>query len=65
MLQLKNLIGGVNSKCPENTYMCQPPSNYMGVCIKNGENCDDEYDEIKAEIPELIWEDNEEDKIPS
>jgi len=56
-----NQKGGVHIKCPENTKMCDPPTQYMGLCIYNEDDCDLEYDEQKTIVPKLIWEDTEED----
>jgi len=62
--QHNDQTGGVRVECPENKKMCEPPTQYMGLCINNEDNCDAEYDEQKLgmSIPTISWDNPETDK---
>ena len=54
--------GGFKYKCPDHKpHLCEAPTNYMGVCVKHENYCNTEYKEGKSAIPDLIWEEGEED----
>ena len=49
--------GGFESKCLEGLKLCEPPDKYMGMCIdEKTTKCNDDYDEEKGVIPEIIWD---------
>ncbi len=56
-------IGGYKIKCKSSDdKICESKTNYMGLCVKNDFNCNSEYDPENASVPQIIFEDNEDDK---
>ncbi len=64
-INLKNTIlnqtGGFNLKCPENMIMCKEPTENMGMCVSLDIDCNDQYDQDKVKIPEIIWEETDQE----
>ncbi len=52
--QIGGVVKTICEKNPTDT-ICPPPSNYMGLCVENGFDCDQPYDKNLAYVPKLTF----------